>query len=200
VDSKGSATRGPTDAFEDYWTALAALGGTSIDRLPLIRTTIDGERIRASYNGGLIVARRDKAILKRGAELFTRSVEAGLRPYRGSGIDIHASTGLVGRAGSEYWGSSQATLALAIWATTDRVVHYPASYNVPLHLVAAAGEIEAEWYARAPVHVHYHYMFTPQRYEVAMAIMAKLGVPADRLSWLAERVPLPDSGRARQVA
>ncbi len=139
VDAKGSASRGPGDPFEDYWVALAAMGGIPIDRLPYIHATIDGERIRASYNGGLIVARRDKGIFTRTAELFTASVKAGLRPYRGSGMDVYASTGPVGQAGSEYWGSNQAVLAIAIWAATDRVVHYPACYNVPLHLVASKG-------------------------------------------------------------
>ncbi len=209
VDSKGSATRGPGDAFEDYWVALAQMCGTTIDRLPYIRATIDGQRIRASYNAGLIVARRDKGIFTRGAELFSDSLEAGMWPYRGSGIDIYASTGAVGKAGSEFWGSSQAVLAIAIWATTDRVVHYPASYNVPLHLVASAGEIGADWCARPPVHVHYHYMFTPQRYEVAMAIMAqarRARRPA-RVARRARSVPrfgaveagrLDVAGRARQ--
>ncbi len=200
VDAKGSATRGPGDAFEDYWVALAEMCGTSIDRLPYIRSTIEGERIRASYNAGLIVARRDKAIFTRGAELFSRSLQAGIRPYRDSGIDIYASTGSVGRAGSEYWGSSQAVLAIAIWATTDRVVHFPASYNIPLHMVAAKGEIDPVWRAVPPVHVHYHYMFAPNRYEVAMEIMAKLGVPPDRLAWLAAHIPLRDPSRAKQVA
>jgi hypothetical protein len=200
VDSKGSATRGPGDAFEDYWVALAGMCGTSVDRLPYIRSTIDGERIRASYNAGLIVARRDKNIFTRGAELFSRSLQAGMRPYRDSGIDIFASTGSVGRAGSEFWGSSQAVLAIAIWATTDRVVHFPGSYNIPLHMIAAKGEIAPEWLARPPVHVHYHYMFAPNRCEIAMEILAKLGVPSDRLAWVADRIPLLDPSQARQVA
>ena len=139
VDSKGSATRGPGDAFEDYWVALCAMCGVPIDRLPYLRATVDGQRIRASYNGGLIVCRRDKGIFMRSAEIFSQSLAAGLRPYRGSGIDILASTGPVGQAGSEFWGSNQAALAIAIWATTDRVLHYPPSYNVPLHLVASTG-------------------------------------------------------------
>jgi hypothetical protein len=200
VDSKGSATRGPGDAFEDYWVALCAMCGTTIDRLPYLRATIDGQRIRASYNAGLIVCRRDKGIFTRGADLFSESLAAGMRPYRGSGIDIFASTGPVGQAGSEFWGSSQAVLAIAIWATTDRVLHYPPSYNLPLHLVAATGEIDPVWTAVPPVHVHYHYMFTPQRCEIAMEIMAKLGVTEDRLAWLADRVPFADSSQARHVA
>ena len=200
VDTKGSATRGPGDAFEEYWRTLAAMSGISLDRLPFTRSTIEGERIRASYNAGLIVCRREKGIFARGAELFSRSLEAGMRPYRGSGIDIYASTGPVGQAGSEFWGSSQAVLAIAIWATTSRVVHFPGSYNLPLHMVAGKGSIDPQWTAEPPVHVHYHYMFSPQRHEVAMAILEELGVPADRRAWLAARIPFRELSEARQVA
>jgi len=58
------------------------------------------------------VVRRQKGILTRGADLFAASVSAGMRPYRGAGMNIFASTGHVGKAGSEYWGSSQAALTL----------------------------------------------------------------------------------------
>ena len=191
VDSKGSATRGPGDPFEDYWAGLARLDGTSIESLPYVHATIGGERIRASYNGGLIVARREKGILVRWADLFSRSVGAGMRPYSGSGIDIFASTGNVGRMASEYWGSNQAALALAIWATTDRVLHFPDCYNVPLHLIAADGDIDPRWLARPPVHLHYHWMFARHYHEIAMELLATLGVPSDRLLWLARRTPLP---------
>jgi hypothetical protein len=189
VDSKGSATGGPGDIFEDYWARLAELCGIRLERLPYLDSTIGNERIRASYNGGLAVVRRDKGILTRCADLFSLSVKAGMRPYRGSGIDIFASTGHVGQAGSEYWGSNQAALTLAIWATTDRVLHYPDHYNVPLHLIAAEGDVDPRWLARPPVHLHYHWMFGQQHHEIAMEILAKLGVPADRLAWLADRIP-----------
>jgi hypothetical protein len=112
-----------------------------------------------------------------------------MRPYRGAGIDIVASTGRVGVDGSEYWGSSQAALTLAIWATTDRVVHYPDWYNVPLHLVASEGEIDPRWLVRPPVHLHYHWMFGERHHEIAMELLAKLGVASDRRAWLLERTP-----------
>jgi hypothetical protein len=192
VDSKGSATRGPGDRFEAYWERMADMCGTSLDRLPLVRSTIGNEHIRASYNAGLTVVRRDKGILTRCADLFAASVSAGMRPYRGTGMNIFASTGHVGEAGSEYWGSSQTALTLAIWASTDRVLHYPDCYNVPLHLVAAEGDIDPRWLARPPVHLHYHWMFGPRHYETAMELLVKLGVSADRIEWLKRRTPFHD--------
>ena len=189
VDSKGSATSGAGDLFEDNWNKLAELCGTSVEQLPYMQTTIDKERIRASYNGGLVVTRRSLGILTRWAELFARSVNEGLRPYRGQGINIHASTGHVGHTASEYWGSNQAALALTIWATTNRVVHYPDSYNIPLHLIASEGKIDRKWQINSPVHLHYHWMFEQRHHEMALEIIEQLGVQTDRMEWLVQHVP-----------
>jgi hypothetical protein len=192
VDSKGSATRGPGDPFEAYWARMAELGGTSLERLPMLRTTIGNEQIRASYNAGLTVARRSAGILTRCAALFAASLAQALLPYRGSGISIYASTGEVGAAGSEYWGSSQTAMTFAIHAATDRVLHYPDHYNVPLHLIATDGEIERRWLAHAPVHLHYHWMFARRHHEVAMELLARIGVAGDRRAWIAARTPFAD--------
>jgi len=115
-----------------------------------------------------------------------------MRPYRGTGMNIYASTGAVGEAGSEFWGSSQTALTLAIWASTDRVVHYPDHYNVPLHLVAADGDIDPRWLVRPPVHLHYHYMFGARHHERAMEILAQMRLSQDRREWLLERTPFAE--------
>ncbi|MEP7064008.1 MAG: glycosyltransferase, partial [Betaproteobacteria bacterium] len=190
VDDKGSATRGAGDPFDGYWQALAQMAGVTLDHLPWVRTTISDERVRASYNGGLVVARRASGVLGRWADLFHRSVRAGLRPYRDSGIEIVASTGAVGREASEYWGSNQAALSVAMWAGSDRVLHYPDTYNVPLHLLTMHGDVDARWLARPPLHLHYHGMFGARTHETALELIERLGVPDDRLQWLAARIPL----------
>ena len=190
VDVKGSATAGPGDPFEDYWTRLAELQGVSLGCLPLIRTTVCNSRIRASYNGGLIAVRREKGILSAWGELFSRSVAAGLKPWRGHDVNIRASTGLVGREASEYWGSNQAAAALAIWSRTTRVVHYPETYNVPLTLVIDDPERRARARTSPLVHVHYHWLFTDPHHEAALAALRDMGVAPDRLEWLTERLPL----------
>ncbi|MEZ5288742.1 MAG: hypothetical protein R2712_28860 [Vicinamibacterales bacterium] len=43
ADTKGSATSGPDDPFEDYWQQLADLQSVALDRLPYVQTT-DGWR------------------------------------------------------------------------------------------------------------------------------------------------------------
>jgi hypothetical protein len=190
VDVKGSATEGPGDPFEEYWTRLAELQHVSLDCLPFIRTTVCNSRIRASYNGGLIAARRERAILTEWAELFSRSVAAGLKPWRGRDLNVRASTGLVGREASEYWGSNQAAAALAIWSRTKRVVHFPDTCNVPLHLVIEHPELETRARTSPLVHVHYHWLFSDPHHEAALAALRDMGVGPDRLEWLTARLPL----------
>jgi hypothetical protein len=196
VDVKGSTTEGPRDPFEAYWMQLAALQGVPLDCLPFVRTTDGLHSVRASYNGGLIVVRRYLGILERWARLFDRSVAADLKPLRGSKQNVLASTGYVGLAASEYWGSNQAALALAIWSTTMRVQLYPDSYNMPLHMLrerpGLLGDPRTLAPVHAPVHVHYHWAFTTPYVDSALATLRGLGSPQDRLDWLAQRLPLPD--------
>jgi hypothetical protein len=190
VDSKGSATDGPGDPFDDYWTRLAALRAVPVDCLPFVETTDRCHRVRASYNGGLVVVRRKSGILGAWADLFARSVAAGLKPLHGSGENVHASTGYVGVEASEYWGSNQAAAALAIWSTTRRVRHYPDSYNVPLHLLLDRPHLAARPRTLPLVHVHYHWLFTAPYYQRALTLLRNLGAEPDRLDWLTARLPL----------
>jgi hypothetical protein len=190
VDSKGCTTEGPGDPFEEYWSRLAQLHGVSLDSLPFVRTTDLEHYVRASYNGGLVVVRREKSVLRAWADLFARSLAAGLKPWKGSTLNVFASTGFVGEQASEYWGSNQAAAALAIWSTTRRVLHYPDAYNVPLHLLANRPDLAALPRTLPLVHVHYHWMFGAPYFEAALATLGRLGTAPDRLEWLAARLPL----------
>jgi hypothetical protein len=189
VDMKGCASEGPDDPFEEYWTRLAEIRGVALDCLPFVHTTICDRRVRASYNGGLTVVRRERGILGAWADLFERSVAAGLKPWRGRNVNVRASTGLVGRAASEYWGSNQAAAALAIWSTTRRVRHYPDTYNMPLHLLVEYPDRVSP--RPAPlVHVHYHWLLTEPYYLCALGALRRLGGTPDQIDWLMSRVPL----------
>lgn len=189
VDVKGIASAGPDDPREEYWRRLAEIQGVSLDCLPFISTTIDRRRIRACYNGGLVVVRQERGILAAWARLFTGSVAAGLKPWRGDDQDVYASTGLVSHAASEYWGSNQAAAALVIWSKTRRVLQYPDTYNVPLHQVIEHTELASLRLATL-VHVHYHWLFTDLHHKAALDALRALGVGPDRLDWLGARLPL----------
>ncbi len=177
VDSKGSATRGPGDAFEDYWVALAAMCGTTIDRLPYLRATIDGQRIRASYNAGLIVCSPRQGHLHARAPSSSPSRS---RPACGP-TAAAASTSTRRPAPSA---GRQRVLGLEPGGAGDRDLGDDRSRRCIIRRATTCRCISSRrrarstpiWSAVPPVHVHYHYMFTPHRYEVAMEIMAKLGV------------------------
>ena len=174
VDAKGCATEGPGDPFHDYWSRLSGIQGVGLDRLPFIRTTDRRHRVRACYNGGLVVARRERGILSAWANLFSRSLAAGMKPWKGTNLNMYASTGLVGEEASEYWGSNQAAAALAIWGTTTRVFHLPVTYNVPLHLLTDHPELAGPRMSPL-VHVHYHWLFTEPHYRRALVTLRNLG-------------------------
>jgi hypothetical protein len=195
VDTKGSASAGPSDPFDTYWAQLAQIRGVSLDCLPFIHTTVCNQRIRASYNGGLVAVRRHAGILAAWAELFASSVAAGLKPWRGQGLNVHASTGLVGLDASEYWGSNQAAAALAIWSTTRRVHHYSDAYNLPLHQAMEHPAFAARPRTLPLVHVHYHWLFTERYYGPAIALLRDLGVAPTHLDWLQARLPLHEGDR-----
>jgi len=190
VDMKGSATAGPGDPFEGYWERLAEIQGVRLDRLPFVRATASGHRVRACYNGGLTVVRREKGLMQATADLFSRSVAAGLRPWLGRGQDVHASTGFVGPEASEYWGSNQAAAALAIWSLSDRVSLYPAAYNLPLHLLTTSRALTTRLRRSRLIHLHYHWLFTEPYYERALARLRMAGARRDQLDWLRARLPL----------
>jgi hypothetical protein len=190
VDCKGITSEGPDDPLDAYWRRLAALQGVAVDVLPFVPTSDGGHRVRASYNGGLIVVRRELGILQAWAALFERSIAEGLKPWRGSGINIYASTGYVGEAASEYWGTNQAALSLAIWSRTTRVRHYPDAYNVPLHLLVARPELMERPQHGPPIHVHYHWLFTAAHMHSALAALRRLGTTPEVLGWLEERLPI----------
>jgi hypothetical protein len=190
VDVKGSATAGAGDTFEPYWQALCGLAGFPIDRLPFVEATIDRATVRASYNGGYSIVRRETGILQRTADIFTRSVAADIRPYKEHArFRMFASTGYVPDLAAEYWGSNQAAFSIAAWSMTRRFRTLDIRYNVPLHSLDEGKYWSEEWAGVAPVHIHYHWMLDLEHRARTIKLLKRLGVPSDRLDWISARRP-----------
>jgi hypothetical protein len=187
VDLKGACTTGPLDSQDPYWRSLCSLCGMDYDLLPWVTATVCGTRIKASYNGGLYAVRRNTGILQTAAEYFTRSVRHGLRPLKGQGGNVYASMGHVGTVASEYWGSNQAALSLAIWAGSNRVRLLNEKYNFPLHLFH---EMQNPCDLSSLIHVHYHYMFLTGHLQNNPLFNPEASLATDRLAWLLARIPL----------
>jgi hypothetical protein len=188
VDVKGSTSSGADDPQDAYWARMCRLGGIDPARLPRIATTIDNVRIQASYNGGFTVVRRDLGILQKTREIFFVSFQENLRPLAGSELNVFASTGSVGIEASEWWGSSQAALSVAIWSTTSDVHTYDERYNIPLNNLTGPGR---SWSLRRgfePVLLHYHHLAEPTYQAQLREVLARLGCSSEVRTWIEERL------------
>ena len=189
VDLQGSASTGAGDPFDPYWARLCAFAGIDLSALPYLLTTVDTVRIRASYNGGLTVVRRDLGVLAQTARVFLRSLAEDLRPRAGSGLDILASTWFVGRDASEWWGASQAALAVAIWSKTTDVRVLDERYNIPLHLLASLARTWPTGPGLDPILLHYHYLTEPEHQVALRRALERVGCQQAARQWIEERLP-----------
>jgi hypothetical protein len=158
VDVKGMCTTGPTDPFDRYWRDLCACSGVDYDEIPWSYSFVDRQRIKASYNGGLVGVRRKSGILQKWRQFFFDSVRKGLTPYE-KAWRLRSGVSWVDPTASKFWGSNQAALSLALWSTTRQVEELPATYNYPLHQHSQlSSEIVSSVFPYL-VHVHYHWLF-----------------------------------------
>ena len=192
VDYKGICTTGPDDPYDDYWRRLCAICGVGYDEIPDVLSYVDQARVKASYNGGLVVARRDRGMLRRWWEFFLASVRAGLRP-RAEAVAFRSSTGAVASAGEPDVGLNQAALSLAMWSTTRRVRTLEPSYNYPLHAHDALGGRGVRDFNQL-IHVHYHWLFEPDAIADAHLTAPASTLTADTLAWLRARTPFASNG------
>jgi hypothetical protein len=162
VDLKGMCSDGPEDPFDSYWRELCRACGVDYERLPWVESFVDRRRVKASYNGGLLIARGGAGVMRRCAEYFFASVRLGLTP-RPEGQGFRAGAGWVEPGGAKMWGSSQAALSLAVWSGAGGVRELPPTYNYPLHLHGRVDpETRRETMPRL-VHVHYHWLLEEGR-------------------------------------
>jgi|CXWL01.1.fsa_nt_gi hypothetical protein len=184
VGVKGCASSGADDPCEPYWRDFCALAGMPVSGLPWVETTVDRQIVRASYNGGYAAIRRRSGIAEHAANLFTRSLEAGLLPTAGNAARVVSSTGRVSSLASRYWGSNQAALSIAAWSTTRRVRLLDRRTNVPLHCLADAANWHDDWRDLRPLHVHYHWMLEPPHRPLTRELLPQIGVGPAQLAWI----------------
>jgi hypothetical protein len=185
VDVKGMCTTGAADPFEPYWRRLCALAGVDYEELPIIRTTVDGLAVRASYNAGLLVARRAFGVFGRTEDIFRRLVAARMHSWTADGPLMRTGTGFLSGPATAYWGTSQAAFSLAAVAGKHEVRLLPPTYNFPLHsLNQMTGAIP-----QPLVHLHYHWLFA-ETDAVDHATDARLGLAGAAIAWLKARIPL----------
>ncbi len=195
VDVKGATSSGAGDPLDVYWARMCRLGGIDLSRLPMLTTTIDKVRIRASYNSGFTVIRRGLGILQKTREIFLASLQENLRPLAGKDLDVVASTGPVGAEASAWWGSSQAALSVAIWSRTSDVRIYDERYNIPLNNLTGP---EGSWplgRGFKPILLHYHHLAEPTHRAQCRQVLTRIGCPSKARRWIEDRLSYFGPGR-----
>jgi hypothetical protein len=189
VDVKGMSTGGPSDSCDRYWQELCRCCGVNYEEIPWRESFVDRQRIKANYNGGLVVVRSGLGILRRWADFFFRSVRRGLRPYTDAG-SFRTGAGWVEPIAGNLWGSNQAALSLAIWSTSRRVLELPPTYNYPLHQhkLIDAGLVRKVF--PQLVHVHYHWLFEPDALPSNPLFRRRGPLSASQKDWLRSVTPL----------
>ena len=74
VDLKGMCTNGPADLFDSYWRDLCRCCSVDYEGIPWSESFVDRQRIKATYNGGLVVVRGKLGILRQWASFFFASI------------------------------------------------------------------------------------------------------------------------------
>jgi hypothetical protein len=189
VDVKGMSTSGPSDSFDRYWQKLCHLSGVAYADIPWGESFVDRQRIKANYNGGLVVVRRRLGILQKWADLFFQSIRKGLKPYTDAG-SFRTGAGWIEPAAGNLWGSNQAALSLAIWSSSRQVLELPPTYNYPLHQHERLDPVIVQKVFTELVHVHYHWLFAPD----ALALNPLFGEPGplseSQRDWLRAATPI----------
>jgi hypothetical protein len=157
VDVKGMCTDGPADPFDIYWRDLCHCCSVDYEEIPWTDSFVDHHRIKASYNGGLVIVRGSLGILRQWASFFFASIRQGLTPYSEDRL-FRSGAGWIDSTAGRLWGSNQAALTLAIWSITRRVQELPPTYNYPLTLHDQIDAATANAVFPDLVHVHYHWL------------------------------------------
>ncbi|MET0622056.1 MAG: hypothetical protein ABW250_03650 [Pyrinomonadaceae bacterium] len=189
VDVKGMSTSGPSDSCDLYWQELCRCCGVGYDEIPWGESFVDRRRIKANYNGGLVVVRSGLGILRRWADFFFRSVRTGLRPFTNAG-SFRTGAGWIEPAAGNLWGSNQAALSLALWSTSRRVRELPPTYNYPLHQHGLVDAALARRVFPQLVHVHYHWLFAPDVLTSNPLFRRRGPLSPSQRDWLRSATPL----------
>lgn len=186
VDVKGMCTTGAGDPFDMYWRDLCALVGVDYENIPVVQTTDGRDVVRASYNGGLIVSKRESGLFRQTENIFNRLIAAGMAPWSADRPAFMTGSGTHQGEATTFWGTSQAAFSLAAVAGSHRVRLLPETHNFPLHEIHPLTRPDPS----RLVHIHYHGLFNTGSAEPNPILDGTLQLPAGIREWLQARLPL----------
>lgn len=110
--TKTTASAGPGDVFEEYWQRLYQLVGA--EARPFVTTTVSNERVRGTWNSGVVPLRRRAGIAKQWRETMLELLGNDFAP-----------------SGADYLRENNLLSALAA-AHYERYEELPVTYNYPV--------------------------------------------------------------------
>ncbi|MDP8217619.1 MAG: hypothetical protein P9M03_02710 [Candidatus Theseobacter exili] len=189
VDVKGICTTGLDDESDWYWQELCTLCNVDYNLIPFHETSVDRTRIKACYNGGLIVFRRNKGICNLWEKFMVLALGKNLFPRKNIS-SIKTGTGVLDSKGAQAFNTAQTTLALAIWFSTQEVKLLELGYNYPLHLYNSLTQEYIDMVKERLVHIHYHWLFEANYLENNVLFDHDFGLKPEITSWLRSITPL----------
>jgi hypothetical protein len=135
---KNNGTDGRDDEHEPYWRKVSEIIGVDLDSIPYVTTPMDQKTIRAYFNGGVFVYRRDTA--------FGRS-------YLRACVDILDSR--VSCRSSGIFFTEQVALGLTAFRIGLRFRELPLAYNYPIGGSVPACFLSA-WALKNAQILHHH--------------------------------------------
>ncbi len=164
----GSKSSGPGHPEDPYWQRLYDLAGAREE--PYVTGIEDGKRMRAFWNGGLVVFRRSARLGDAWMELFARALEAGHHP----------------REGARYL--DELTLSALLAREPAAVLQLDPRYNYNIHRRARLPEPWRSLELDDLVSVHYHSWFNRE------GLLEDLEPPfrqdSERYRWLQDFLPM----------
>jgi hypothetical protein len=164
----GPKSTGPDHPFDLYWRRMYELAG--VEDEPFVTALADGARLRAFWNGGLIVFRRSAGLAHEWLELFELLLERGHVPEQGI-LNV-----------------DQLSLAAMLARRPDAVEQLDHTYNHNLALRALLPEPERSLELADLVSVHYHIWFN--RVGFLEDLRPPLARDTDPYRWLDQFLPL----------
>jgi hypothetical protein len=182
---QGPKSTGPEDPHDHYWQRMYELAGVTAE--PFMTALVDGQRVRAFWNGGLIVFRRTAGLAREWLDLFQLLLERRHIPEQGI-LNV-----------------DQLSLAAMLARRPEAVEQLDHRYNHNLALRAQLPEPERSYELADLVSVHYHIWFN--RPGFLEDLRPPLASDSDRYRWLQRYLPfepldhrplpgLPDRGRS----
>ena len=165
---RGPKSTGPGDPFDPYWQRMYELAGVTAE--PFMTAPVDGQRVRAFWNGGLIVLRRSAGLARQWLSFFNRLLEVGHVPDYGI-LNV-----------------DQLSLAAILTRRPDAVEQLDYRYNHNLALRARLPDPMRSFELVDLVSVHYHKWFNREGF--LEDLRPPLAPDSDRYLWLQRFLPL----------